>query len=438
MRYLKRAADTETDERAVRERVRDVLDRMRADGDDALREFTRQFDGVERDDPRLTDAERETLLDRLDDEQRRIVDHNHDRIRAFAERQFESLTPFEEAFDEGVRLGQTIRPIESVGAYVPGGRYPLLSSALMTVVPPAVAGVGKIAVCTPPAGDGDDGLPHPATVYAADLAGADEVFVAGGSQAVGAMAFGTETVPAVDKIVGPGNAYTVEAKRQVFGEVGIDMLAGPSEILVLADETADAELVACDLLAQAEHDPNARPLLVATDEELAESVIREVDRQLDALATADVAGEAWATRGEVVVCDNHAEAVAATNEYAPEHLEVHTADPRELLDDLHSYGSAFLGESSAVVYSDKCVGTNHVLPTDGAARYTGGLSVFDCVKVLTHQELTPAGAERVRPWATVQARRERLDGHAKSAYLRGPDATLANYDAAAFDLSDSE
>ena len=436
MRYLKRAADTEADERAVRERVRDVLDRMRADGDDALREFTAKFDGVDRERPRLTDEEREAALDRLDDEQRRIIDHNHDRIRAFAERQLESLAAFEEEFGEGIRLGQTIRPIESVGAYVPGGRYPLLSSALMTVVPPAVAGVDSVVVCTPPAGD--DGLPHPATVYAADLAGADEVFVAGGSQAVGAMAFGTDAVPSVDKIVGPGNAYTVEAKRQVFGEVGIDMLAGPSEILVLADETADAELVACDLLAQAEHDPDARPLLVSTDAGLAEDVVSEIDRQLDALSTADVAGEAWETRGEAVVCDDRSEAVAATNEYAPEHLELHVSDPRALLDDLHSYGSAFLGESSAVVYSDKCVGTNHVLPTGGAARYTGGLSVFDCVKVLTHQELTPAGAERVRPWATVQARRERLDGHAKSAYLRGPDATLENYDEATFDLSNPE
>lgn len=436
MQYLKRASDTEADERAVRDRVRDVLDRMRTDGDDALREFTARFDGVDRENPRLTGTEREAALDCLDDEQRRIIDHNHDRIRAFAERQLESLAEFEEAFGEGIRLGQTIRPIRSVGAYVPGGRYPLLSSALMTVVPPAVAGVDEVVVCTPPATD--DGLPHPATVYAADRGGADEVFVAGGSQAIGAMAFGTDSVPSVDKIVGPGNAYTTEAKRQVFGEVGIDMLAGPSEILVLADETADAELVACDLLAQAEHDPDARPLLVATDADLAAAVVDEVDSQLDSLATADVAGESWETKGEAVVCEDLSEAVAVTNEYAPEHLELHTADPRAALDDLHSYGSAFLGESSAVVYSDKCVGTNHVLPTGGAAHYTGGLSVFDCVKVLTHQELTPAGAERVRPWATVQARRERLEGHAKSAYLRGPDATLENYDEATFDLSTEE
>jgi histidinol dehydrogenase/sulfopropanediol 3-dehydrogenase len=432
MRYLKRASDDETDAELVRERVRDILESVRTDGDDALCELTARFDGVERDAPRLTDAEREDALDRLDDEERRIVEHNHERIRAFAERQMESLSAFEAEFGDGIRLGQTIRPIERVGAYVPGGRYPLLSSALMTITPPAVAGVDEVAVATPPADE--DGLPHPATVYAAEMAGADEVYVAGGAQAVAALAYGTDTIGAVDKVVGPGNAYTVEAKRQVFGDVGIDMLAGPSEILVLADGTADAELVACDLLAQAEHDPNARPILVTPDEELAADVVAEVERQLSDLPTADVAGESWEREGEIALCDSLEEAVAVTNDYAPEHLEVHTESPRDLLDDLRNYGSLFLGEPSAVVYSDKCVGTNHVLPTGAAARYTGGLSVFDCVKVLTHQQLTPAGAETVRPWATAQSRRERLEGHARSAYLRGEDATLDDYADAEFDV----
>ena len=432
MRYLKQAKDTSEDEAVVRERVRDILDSVRADGDDALREFTARFDGVERDSPRLTDAEKEAALDALDDEEKRIVEHNHERIRAFAERQLESVSAFEEEFDDGILLGQTVRPIERIGAYVPGGRYPLLSSALMTITPPAVAGCDEIAVMTPPATD--DGLPHPATVYAAEIAGADDVYVAGGAQAVGALAYGTDSVPAVDKVVGPGNAYTVEAKRQVFGDVGIDMLAGPSEILVLADATADPELVACDLLAQAEHDPNARPLLVTTDEDVAAGVVAEIEVQLGDLSTADVAGESWEQKGEVALCDSMEEAVSVTNDYAPEHLEVHTESPRDLLDGLHNYGSLFLGEPSAVVYSDKCVGTNHCLPTGAAARYTGGLSVFECVKVLTHQELTAEGAERVRSWATAQSRREHLEGHAKSAYLRGPDATLENYSDAEFDV----
>ncbi|MFB6195033.1 MAG: histidinol dehydrogenase [Haloplanus sp.] len=432
MQYRKRAASDESDEAVVRERVRDILAAVRDDGDEAVAEFTARFDDVERESPLLSAAEREEALSRLPDDERRIVEHNHERIRAFAKRQRESIEAFEESFGTGISLGQTVRPIPSVGAYVPGGRYPLLSSALMTITPAVVAGVEDVSVATPPATE--DGLPHPATVYAADVAGADRIYVVGGAQAIGAMAYGTETVDGVDKVVGPGNAYVAEAKRQVFGDVGIDMLAGPSEILVLADATADAELVACDLLAQAEHDPNARPLLVTTDEQLADDVCAEIDAQLDDLSTADVAGASWEGEGEVAVCEDMAEAVAVTNEYAPEHLEVHTEDPRALVDGLHNYGSLFLGEASAVVYSDKCVGTNHVLPTEGAARYTGGLSVFDCLKVLTHQELTSAGAERVRPWATEQARHERLEGHAKSAYLRGDDATLDNYEDAEFDL----
>jgi sulfopropanediol 3-dehydrogenase len=424
MRYLKRATDDDATDDDVIDRVRMILSRVEADGDEALRAFTERFDGVERDTPRLREEERQQALDELDDTHRRIVDHNYERIRAFAERQLECLSPFEEDFGDGIMMGHSIEPIERMGAYVPGGRYPLLSSALMTLTPPVVAGVGELVVVTPPT---DSGQPHPATVYAAEVAGADDVYVGGGAQAIGALTYGTETVPSVDKIVGPGNAYTNEAKRQVFGEVGIDMLAGPSEILVLADETGDPELIACDLLAQAEHDPNARPLLVTTDESLGRDVIAEVEDQLRGLATADVAGTAWETQGEVVVCSSLADAVATTNDYAPEHLEVHTTDPRAAVENLHSYGSVFLNEHSAVVFSDKCVGTNHVLPTGQAARYTGGLSVFDCVRVLTKQELTADGVEQVQPWATRQAQEERLEGHAKSASLRRQATTLADY-----------
>ncbi|MFB6303324.1 MAG: histidinol dehydrogenase [Haloferacaceae archaeon] len=425
--YLKRPAAEERDDDPVPERVREIRTAVRDRGDDAVREYTARFDGVERDSPALGDAERNRALERLDEETRRIVEHNHSRIEAFAERQRESVEEFEEEFGDGIAMGQTVRPVPSVGAYVPGGRYPLLSAALMTVTPAAVAGVPDIAVATPPAGE--DGIPHAATVYAADLAGADRLYVAGGAQAVAALAYGTETVAAVEKVVGPGNAYTTEAKRQVYGEVGIDLLAGPSEICVLADGTADADLVAADLLAQAEHDPHARPLLVSTDRDLAERTVAAVGRQLDDLSTADVAGASWENEGTVVLADSLDEAVAVTNDLAPEHLEVHTADPRALLDDLDSYGSLFLGEPSAVVYSDKCVGTNHVLPTDAGARYTGGLSVFEFLKVLTHQELDAEGAERVRPWAVAQSRREHLEGHARSAYLRGADGGLSGYEA---------
>jgi histidinol dehydrogenase/sulfopropanediol 3-dehydrogenase len=434
MRYLKQASEDESDDAVVRDRVSDIVTKVRADGDEALRTLTARFDDVDRERPTLTDEERDRALARLEEDERRIIDHNHERIRRFAERQLESVSAFETEFDEGVRMGHTLRPIQHIGAYVPGGRYPLLSSALMTITPPVVAGVDNVAVATPPAGD--DGLPHAATVYAAEVAGADELFVAGGAQAIASLAYGTETVPAVDKIVGPGNAYTVEAKRQVYGDVGIDMLAGPSEVLVLADGTADPELVASDLLAQAEHDPNARPLLVTTETALGDDVIDEVATQLDTLSTADVAGAAWEDNGEVVVCDTIDEAVAVTNEYAPEHLEVHTEDPRSLFEDLHSYGSLFLGEQSAVVYSDKCVGTNHTLPTGGAARYTSGLSVFDCLRMPTHQELTERGAERMQKWTTTQSRLERLEGHARSAALRGEGATLDDHEE--IDLSSGE
>ncbi|MFB6281223.1 MAG: histidinol dehydrogenase [Haloferacaceae archaeon] len=425
--YLKRPADDDGETGAVRDRVREIRTAVRDRGDEALREFTERFDGVERDSPLLSAEERDRALARLDEETRRILEHNHGRIEAFAKRQRASLEAFEEEFDDGIVMGQTVRPVPSVGAYVPGGRYPLLSAALMTVTPAAVAGVPDIAVATPPA-DGD-GLPHAATVYAADLAGADRLYVAGGAQAVAALAYGTGTVEPVDKVVGPGNAYTTEAKRQVYGEVGIDLLAGPSEVCVLADGTADPDLVAADLLAQAEHDTHARPLLVSTDRDLAAATVAAVERRLETLATADVAGAAWENEGTVVVADSLDEAVAVTNDLAPEHLEVHVAEPRALLDDLDAYGSLFLGEPSAVVYSDKCVGTNHVLPTDAGARYTGGLSVFEFLRVLTHQELDAEGAERVRPWAVAQSRRERLEGHARSAYLRGPDADPSGYEA---------
>lgn len=430
--YLKRPADEgdgegDGDDDPVPGRVREIRTAVRDRGDDAVLEFTARFDGVERDSPVLSEAERDRALARLDEGTRAIVDHNHARIEAFAERQRASVEEFEAEFGDGIAMGQTVRPVPSVGAYVPGGRYPLLSSALMTVTPATVAGVPDVAVATPPAGE--DGLPHAATVYAAELAGADRLYVAGGAQAVAALAYGTESVDAVDKVVGPGNAYTTEAKRQVYGEVGIDMLAGPSEVCVLADDTADPEVVASDLLAQAEHDPHARPLLVSTDRDLAERTVAAVDRGLDALSTAEVAGAAWDAEGTVVVADTLAEAVAVTNDLAPEHLEVHTAEPRALVEDLHSYGSLFLGEDSAVVYSDKCAGTNHVLPTGAGARYTGGLSIFEFLKVLTHQELDADGVERLRPWAVEQSRRERLEGHARSAYLRGPDASPASYEA---------
>jgi histidinol dehydrogenase/sulfopropanediol 3-dehydrogenase len=298
-----------------------------------------------------------------------------------------------------------------VGAYVPGGRYPLLSAPIMTIVPAKVAGVGEVVACLPPNA-------HPAMVAGCHLSGADRIFRIGGAQAIAAMAFGTESVPRVDKIVGPGNAFVNEAKRQVFGPVGIDQLAGPSEIYVLADETGNAEMIATDLLAQAEHDVRTRVGLITTDRRLAEAVLAEVERQLGDLSTAATAGQAWRDYGEIVVAANEAAMIAYSDEIAAEHLQVHTREPREFAKRLRNYGSLFIGELASVVYSDKCSGTNHTLPTMAAGRYTGGLWVGTYVKVATHQWLTPEGVRAVAPPAARQSAAEGLEGHRRAAQLR--------------------
>ena len=295
----------------------------------------------------------------------------------------------------------------------------------MTVVPATVAGVERIVVATPPQ---DDGLPHPAAVYGAHQAGADEIYVVGGAQAIAGLGLGTDEIAQVDKIVGPGNIFVTEAKRQLFGTVGIDLLAGPSEILVLADSSADPEIVASDLLAQAEHDTGARPLLVTTSAALGEAVIDEVEAQLETLATADIAATAWEEMGAVIVVETLEEAVDTSDKLAPEHLEVQIETPRSVLDDLTNYGTLFLGDRSANVFSDKLVGTNHVLPTQRAARYTAGLSVHEFLKHPTYQEVTAEGAAALEPWATQQSVLERLEGHAKSSFLRRPDAELADFE----------
>lgn len=429
MRYLK---EPEADPfesynvpQEVEETVEKIIQNVKEEGDEAVLNFTERFDEVSRDQNLLSDDEQSKILSQVSEEIKDLIDNNISNIREFAEEQLRHISGFETEIQEGVTLGQRVVPIETIGAYVPGGEYPLLSSALMSVVPASVAGVDEIIVATPPQ---EDGLPHPAVVYGALEAGADKICVIGGAQAISALAFGTETIPNVDKIVGPGNIFVTEAKKQLYGQIGVDMLAGPSEILVLADRTADAELIAADLLAQAEHDKAARPLLVTTDEQLGNQVINEVHDQLDELSTAEIASESWRVKGTVVHTEDLQEAKRITNELAPEHLEVQTEDPRGLLDDLQNYGTLFLGENSANVYSDKLIGTNHILPTQRAARYTAGLSVYMFIKLPTHQEVTDAGVETLAPPATKQSRIERLEGHAKSAYMRQEGRDLRSYE----------
>ena len=429
MQYLKEpAADPFSGYRIpadVQETVGDIVSEIRSRGDEAVREFTERFDEVTREQNRLSEDEISTAIDAVSDEEKRIIDNSIENIRQFAAAQLDHVEEFEVERDDGVTLGQKLVPVEKAGAYVPGGQYPLLSSSLMAIVPAAVAGVEKIVAASPPQ---EDGLPHPATVYGAQKAGADEIYAVGGSQAVAAMATGTDEIERVDKIVGPGNVFVTEAKRQVFGEVGIDLLAGPSEILVLADESADPELVAADLLAQAEHDANARPLLVTTSERTGESVIEEVQTQLESLSTAAVARESWDQMGAVIVAEDLDEAVAVSDDLAPEHLEIQTENPRDVLDQLSNYGTLFLGEHSANAFADKLVGTNHILPTQQSARYTAGLSVHKFIKHQTYQEVSEEGARTLEPWATRQSEIEQLEGHAKSSFIRPTKNDLEAYD----------
>lgn len=405
------ARDAVADNRPVEELVADVLARVKTEGDAAVREFSKQFDKADLECFEVTPEEREQALKNLDPQTRADTEFAIANVRAFAEAQLGSLSEIEVEVRPGVHLGHRNIPIERVGCYVPGGRYPLLSAPIMTIVPAKVAGCEDVVACLPPNA-------HEAMIAGCHLSGADRIFRIGGAQAIAAMALGTESVPAVDKIVGPGNAFVNEAKRQVFGPVGIDQLAGPSEIFILADHTGDAEMLATDLLAQAEHDTRTRVGLITTDAALADAVLKEVDAQLATLSTAETAGQAWRDYGEIVVCDSEATMIAYSDIVAAEHLQVHTEDAHGLSKKLRHYGSLFIGTNSSVVYSDKCSGTNHTLPTMGAGRYTGGLWVGTYIKTVTHQWLTEEGVRQVAPPAARQAASETLEGHRRAAQLR--------------------
>lgn len=414
--HIKEEAGLQVEERTELENtVSAIIHRVRQEGDSALKDFLQKFDGVQLDDLKVSEediAKAKALLPQtlLED-----IAFSIERIKAFAEAQRRTLTEFEQEMIPGVYLGQRVIPVESVGAYVPGGRYPLLSSAQMGIIPAKVAGVPKIQVCTPPTKDGEI---HPAVIYAAHLSGADDIYRVGGAQAIAALTYGTETIKPVNKVVGPGNRFVTEAKRQVSGLVGIDMLAGPSEVLVVADETARPDYVASDLLAQAEHDVDARVILVSTCKKLAAAVQAEIVEQLKTLPTAKVAEAAWARRGQVIVTDTLEEAIAVTNDIAPEHLHVQIKNSREHLQAFINYGSLFLGEQASVVYADKVCGTNHILPTLGAAKYTGGVWVGTFLKVVTHQWIDDQGVKALAPHCVRQSQREGLIGHLRSANIR--------------------
>lgn len=399
------------DNAAVSGLVSTILQEVRLKGDSAVRAYSQEFDQITLDEFEVKDADRMAAVAALDPQTRADTEFAIDNVKRFAQAQLATILPLDVEPLPGVFMGHRVIPIEKVGCYVPGGRYPLLSAPIMTIVPAKVAKVDQVIACLPPNA-------HNAMIAGCHLAGADRIFRIGGAQAIAAMAYGTESVPAVHKIMGPGNAFVNEAKRQVFGPVGIDQLAGPSEIYTLADHSGDAEMLATDMLAQAEHDVKTRVGLITTDAVLAAAVLAEVERQLATLSTAHTAGPAWRDYGEIALCDSEDTIIAYSDHIAAEHLQVHTQDPHAFAQRLRNYGSLFIGPLASVVYSDKCSGTNHTLPTMAAGRYTGGLWVGSYVKIATHQWITPQGVMTVAPPAARQAASEGLEGHRRAAQLR--------------------
>ncbi len=414
--YLKKAIEKPKEDRAaVQETVRQILEKIRDEGEAGLRYYSEKLDNWSPKSFRLTDDEILSARKKLPDTEIQDIDFCQAQIRRFAREQMDHIVDFEVQTIPGVHLGQKIIPVASSGSYIPGGRYPMLASAHMTIITPKVAGVSRVVACSPPVKG--EGL-WPATLYSMAAAGADEIYCMGGVHALAAMAYGFEGLQPVDMLVGAGNKFVAEAKRQLFGTVGIDLLAGPTEILIIVDETADPFIVAADLLGQAEHDPNARQALVSLSLKTAQDVMKEVDRQLVSLPTREVAGVAWRDNGEVMIVDSPEEAVEASDEWAPEHLEVQTRDWRYYLDRCRNYGSAFLGEETTVAYGDKTIGTNHVLPTMKAARYTGGLSVGKFVKAVTYQYATKQASYKIADVCEQACNYENMLAHGISCKVR--------------------
>lgn len=415
IKELKKAKPVlEADVKVLRQGVEEILERVRKEGDAALAHYARTFDQYEG--PiRVSDTEVETVKKELPVHIIKGLDFAIERVTEFAQAQRAQISEFEQEMIPGVHMGHRLVPVDSCAAYVPAGRYPCLTSAVMSLVPAKVAGVKRVVACSSP---GREKRINPAILYTMGAIGAEEIYCLGGAQAIAAMAYGTESIEPVDLIVGPGNQYVMEAKRQVFGTVGIDFLAGPSECLVIADETGRADYIAADLLAQCEHDTEARGALVTTSESLGKQTLEEIERQLCELETEEVARRSWEDKGDVVVVPSLEDACAWANDYAPEHLEVHTKDPRALLPMLTSYGSLFLGEAAAEVFADKVAGTNHILPTLRGARNTGGLWVGHFLKVMTHQWVDERGVKVLAPYSVRQAEFETMDAHRRAALIR--------------------
>jgi sulfopropanediol 3-dehydrogenase len=415
--YLKRridAAISEDLELKVRRTVEDIIADVKKRGDAAVRELSQKFDGWSPPSFKLSKTDIDGIMARVPAHTLADIRFAQAQIRTFAQHQRAAIRDVEVETLPGVKLGHKNIPVDSVGCYVPGGRYPMVASAHMSIVTARTAGVRRVIACTPP----NQGAPHAETIAAMVLAGADDIYVLGGVQAVAAMALGTESIAPVDMLCGPGNAYVAEAKRQLFGRVGIDLLAGPTEILVIADESADVEMIATDLLGQAEHGPTSPAICITTSAAIASALPAEIARQLEVLPTADVASVAWRDYGEIILVGSLEEAVVEADRIAAEHVEVLTREPRYFLDRMKNYGALFLGPETNVSYGDKVIGTNHTLPTLGAARYTGGLWVGKFLKTCTYQEVTPEASVTVGEYCSRLCAIERFWGHKEQADLR--------------------
>ncbi|MGH1363467.1 MAG: histidinol dehydrogenase [Calditrichia bacterium] len=395
--------------------VKEIIDDVRLRGDQAIVDYTMQFDGVTLETLRYPKDKIAAAYESVDQATQDAIRTSIANLETFATRQMEPFKDFEMDVQPGVTAGQRVQPLERVAVYVPGGGFPLISSLLMGAVPARIAGVEQICVCSPPTANG---TVHPAIVVAADILGIDEIYAMGGAHAIAALAYGTDSVKRVDKIVGPGNKYVAQAKKEVFGVVGIDMIAGPTEVLIIADETARPEVVASDLIAQAEHDRDASPILVTTSEKLAQSVVHHIKLQLLSLGTADIAYESMARNGAIILVPDMIEAIDISNRRAPEHLEIQVQNPDMIVSHLTNYGSLFIGELTAEVLGDYSSGINHTLPTNTTARYRAGLSVLDFIKLQTTLSVNEEGLKHIGDAAKTLASAEGLQGHRKSVEMR--------------------
>ncbi|RVT73908.1 histidinol dehydrogenase [Flavobacterium sufflavum] len=407
--------EAETNDKRVREIVENLIEQVKTDGDKALFELSEKFDKWSPENFRLSADALKEIISTVPEQVIEDIKFAQAQVRNFAQHQKDSMHDIEVETLPGVFLGHRNVPVNSVGCYIPGGRYPMVASAHMSVLTAKVAGVKRVVACTPPI----NGKIPAATIAAMAMAGADEIYILGGVQAIAAMALGTESIESVDMIVGPGNSYVAEAKRQLFGKIGIDLLAGPTETLVIADETSDAEICAVDLLGQAEHGPTSPSILLTNSEKLAYETIAEIERQLKVLPTADVASIAWKDYGQIILVDTIDEMVAEADRIASEHVQVMTADPRYFLENMTNYGALFLGKYTNVAYGDKVIGTNHTLPTKHGAKYTGGLWVGKFLKTCSYQEIrTPEASAMIGEYCSRLCEIENFYGHKEQADIR--------------------